>query len=181
VRYQVSQLILYTVFKTRWGYFGLAGNEQGLVRARLPIADKERAKAELLKVGLDGARYERGLFKDLQAKISAYFEGSYVDFHNDIHIFPPDGTTAFRRAVVEACRDVRYGRTISYGELAAKAGYSKAGRAVGGVMANNWWPLVIPCHRVICANGGIGGFSTIGGLKLKKRMLELERNVLEKM
>lgn len=177
----MAQVIRYTVFRTRWGYFGLAGSDEGLMRTRLPITNRELAKAELLKYGMDGARFEKGLFKGLQEQISAYFEGSYVDFHKDIHILAADGASKFRRAVLEACRDIRYGRTISYGSLAKKAGYPKAGRAAGTVMANNWLPLIIPCHRVICANGKLGGFSTIGGVRLKKRMLELEHSILKRV
>lgn len=168
------QVIRYTVFKTKWGYFGLAGNEQGLVRARLPIANREKAKSELLVGGLAEARFEKGLFKGLQEQITAYFEGSYVDFHKDIPIVAANGVTGFRQAVLDACRDIKYGQTINYGGLAEKAGYAGAGRAVGAVMANNRLPLIIPCHRVTCADGRIGGFSAIGGIKLKKRMLELE-------
>ena len=74
-----------------------------------------------------------------------------------------------------ACRDIRFGQTVSYGRLAEMAGKPGAARAVGRALAKNPLPLIIPCHRVICANGKIGGFSAPGGVTLKKRLLQLEQ------
>jgi methylated-DNA-[protein]-cysteine S-methyltransferase len=162
----------YTIFRTKWGYFGLAGSESGLLRTCLPLADPEKVKTRLL-IGLQAARCDKDLFQTAQERITAYFEGAYVNFDKDIPILL-DGFSRFARSVLTACRDVRFGRTISYGELAAKAGSPKAARAIGGVMARNPLPLIIPCHRVVRSDGKIGGFSAAGGVKLKKRMLELE-------
>jgi methylated-DNA-[protein]-cysteine S-methyltransferase len=167
----------YVIFKTGWGYFGLAGVEGKLLRSRLPIAGYERVKSCLLK-GLQNARYDKTFFKTLQEQISAYFEGSYIDFGKDIPIVL-DGLSGFARDVLTECRDVRFGETISYGGLAKRVGSQGAARAVGGVMANNPLPLIIPCHRVIYSNGEIGGFGAIGGVRLKKRMLKLEQQALK--
>jgi methylated-DNA-[protein]-cysteine S-methyltransferase len=82
--------------------------------------------------------------------------------------------SAFARSVLGACREIRFGQTMSYEGLARKAGKPKAVRAVGRVMARNPLPLIIPCHRVVHCDGKIGGFSAIGGVSLKKRMLEME-------
>jgi O-6-methylguanine DNA methyltransferase len=162
----------YTIFKTKWGYFGLAGSESGLLRTFLPVPDREKVKTRLL-TGLQAPQYDKGLFQTTQERITAYFEGAYVNFDKDIPILL-DGFTHFARSVLTACRHIRFGRTISYGQLAAKAGSPKAARAIGGVMAKNPLPLIIPCHRVVRSDGKIGGFSAAGGVKLKKRMLELE-------
>lgn len=78
----------------------------------------------------------------------------------------------FRRRVLDALRTVPFGRTLSYGELARRAGKPGAARAVGTAMAKNPIPLVIPCHRVLAAGGRIGGFSA--GLALKRALLSLE-------
>ena len=139
----------------------------------LPCGKREDVKYRLLK-SLGGGEFERGLYKDLQGRISAYFERGYVNFNKDIPIIL-DGFGPFGRRVLRACRNVRYGKTISYGGLAKKAGRPVAARAVGNVLARNPLPLIIPCHRVICADGGLGGFSAAGGLKVKKRLLELEK------
>jgi methylated-DNA-[protein]-cysteine S-methyltransferase len=180
-------IIKYTIFRTGWGFFGLFSTDNVLIRCRLPVKDKEKAKFELLghflvadgrhnhchKNRLVKIQYEKGLFKDLQQQITAYFEGEYVDFDKGIPI-NLEGKSEFARRVLRKLQDVKYGRTISYGELAKRVGRPGAARAVGMVMANNPLPLVIGCHRVICADGGLGGFSAAGGVKLKKKMLLLE-------
>ncbi|MCK4301404.1 MAG: MGMT family protein, partial [candidate division Zixibacteria bacterium] len=67
---------------------------------------------------------------------------------------------------------IPYGRTCTYGEIARAVGHPRASRAVGGANANNNLPLVIPCHRVVAANG-LGGYG--GGLAMKRRLLKIER------
>ena len=85
-----------------------------------------------------------------------------------------DGLTPFARNVLTALKDNgHYGTTLSYGELAALAGRPGAARAVGGVMRNNRWPLIIPCHRVVGADGSLTGFSG-SGLDMKAFLLRLE-------
>lgn len=166
----------YTIFKTKWGYFGLAGNDDGLVRSWLPAAGQEEVKSRVLREFPD-AKYDKTLFKKIQRQISAYFEGACVNFAPDIPIVL-EGLGLFARRVLTACRDIRFGETVSYGRLAEMAGKAGAARTVGNALAKNPLPLIIPCHRVTCANGKIGGFSATGGTKLKKRMLELEESAL---
>jgi methylated-DNA-[protein]-cysteine S-methyltransferase len=84
------------------------------------------------------------------------------------------GHTKFACDVVSACRRIPWGRTRSYGELAAQCGAAGAARAVGNVMASNRFPLVVPCHRVVAAGGRLGGFSAPQGLAMKRRLLEME-------
>lgn len=82
--------------------------------------------------------------------------------------------TPFQRQVVKACRAIKRGRSLSYGEVAAAAGSPGAARAVGQVMRTNRTPLIVPCHRVVAAGGKLGGFSAPQGLAMKRRLLELE-------
>lgn len=165
-------MVRYTVFSTKWGYFGLAGNEKGILRTVLPGEKKAAVERRLLE-GLEKTVYERGFLKEVQELVKAYFDGSYVDFGRDVTVVMEDGGK-FSRAVYGRLRDVTYGQTISYGRLAEQAGSSKAARAVGQVLARNCIPLIIPCHRVTCANGAAGGFSAYGGTRLKQKMLSLE-------
>src|SRR5690606_5237266 len=80
-----------------------------------------------------------------------------------------------------ACKAINIGKTITYGDLAARAGGApRAARAVGSVMAANQWPLLIGCHRVIRSDGIIGRFSGEGGSLTKKRMLQHEQVLISK-
>lgn len=86
--------------------------------------------------------------------------------------------TPFGKKVIDACRQIPWGETVTYGELAKQVGRPGAARAVGSVMARNRVPLVVPCHRVVPACGGLGGFSAPQGVSMKKRLLEMEREAL---
>lgn len=163
----------YVIFETQWGFFGLLGSEKGLLRSCLPVASRSAAKTDLL-VGISSAEYNPTCCMELQGAIIAYFKGQRVDFFRNVKICQ-DGKSQFGQDIMGACRKIGYGKTLSYGELAKAAGREKAVRAVGGALGRNRLPLIIPCHRVICANGKIGGFSAEGGVELKKRMLKLEQ------
>lgn len=82
--------------------------------------------------------------------------------------------TPFARRVIHRCRQIPFGTTVSYSELAAQVGSPKAARAVGNAMARNRFPLVVPCHRVVGARQTLGGFSAGPGVALKRRLLRLE-------
>jgi methylated-DNA-[protein]-cysteine S-methyltransferase len=101
-----------------------------------------------------------------------YLAGKEVDFSLPINW---ERLTPFARKVSQELLKTRCGEVISYAELARRAGNPKAARAVGRVMARNPFPLVVPCHRVIGANGSLTGFG--GGLKLKARLLALEQKM----
>lgn len=91
-------------------------------------------------------------------------------------ILDESGWSEFTRQVYAACRKIPIGQTVSYQQLAASVGRPKASRAVGGAMSRNRLLLIIPCHRVIAANGRLTGFSAPGGLRTKQRLLDLERS-----
>jgi O-6-methylguanine DNA methyltransferase len=84
--------------------------------------------------------------------------------------------TEFQRAVWDALRTIPYGEVRAYGEIAKAIDRPRASRAVGQALASNPVPIVIPCHRVVAATGGLTGFG--GGLPLKERLLHLERGGL---
>ncbi len=86
--------------------------------------------------------------------------------------FDWSGKTEFQKCVWRALRTIRRGRTKSYGEIARAIGKPKAVRAVGGACGANPIPVLVPCHRVLAANGKIGGFS--GGLHWKRNLLKRE-------
>ena len=106
----------------------------------------------------------------LAERLRSYFSGGRESF-GDVEL-DLDGFTPFQRTVVETLRSVSWGEVVTYGELAALAGYPNAQRAAGSVCAHNRFPLVIPCHRVVAANG-IGRYG-LSGVEYKRRLLELE-------
>jgi methylated-DNA-[protein]-cysteine S-methyltransferase len=102
----------------------------------------------------------------------AVLEGSNPDLRD----VPLDGAgiDELRRAVYAATREIPPGTTRSYGEVARAIGRPDAARDVGAALARNPCPIIVPCHRVVAANGALTGFSAPGGLETKRRMLELE-------
>ena len=80
----------------------------------------------------------------------------------------------FARKVIQQCRRIPAGSTMTYGELAAACGSPNAARAVGNAMATNRFPLIIPCHRVVGSGGNLGGFSAPQGIELKRQLLRRE-------
>ena len=111
------------------------------------------------------------LHHSLSERLAAHFTGerdAFADVELDL-----DGYTAFQLSVVETLRRVPWGEVVTYGELAALAGYPNAQRAAGSVCAHNRFPLVVPCHRVVAADG-IGRYGA-SGIEYKRRLLELER------
>jgi methylated-DNA-[protein]-cysteine S-methyltransferase len=107
---------------------------------------------------------------ELAARLRSYFSGARESFR-DVEL-DLDGYTAFQRAVVDTLRSVPWGEVVTYGELAALAGYPNAQRAAGSVCAHNRFPLLVPCHRVVAADG-IGRYGA-SGVEYKRRLLELE-------
>ncbi len=103
-------------------------------------------------------------------RVRAYFAGEPVSFA-DVEV-ELDWCTPFQRAVAEALRRVPYGEVVTYGELAALAGYRNAHRAAGTFCAGNRFPLFLPCHRVVAA-GALGRYGALG-VSYKRRLLELE-------
>ena len=117
----------------------------------------------------------RGLSREgLAERLRMYFAGAR-DVFTDVEL-DLDGATAFQRSVTHVLRAIPYGETVTYGELAALAGHPGAQRAVGTFCARNRFAIVVPCHRVVAADG-IGPYGSLGSA-YKRRLLELERAAL---
>ncbi|MFI1538594.1 methylated-DNA--[protein]-cysteine S-methyltransferase [Streptomyces anandii] len=117
----------------------------------------------------DGWRHDPGPFRAAEEQLGAYFAGELKEFDLPLST---DGTE-FRRRVWAALTDIPYGATATYGEIAARAGASRAAvRAVGGAIGANPLLVLRPCHRVIGADGSLTGYA--GGLERKIRLLGLE-------
>jgi methylated-DNA-[protein]-cysteine S-methyltransferase len=158
----------FTSFKTDSGWVGMLVSPAGIVKLTLPQATEQAALAEL-ELGQDAARVSFERFDEAVSRIRDYFRGKPVDFGDKLDL---SAGTEFQKKVWSSCRCIPYGQTRSYGWIAGQIGKPGASRAVGNALGKNPIPIIIPCHRVLAADGGIGGFS--GGLKVKKQLLKLE-------
>jgi O-6-methylguanine DNA methyltransferase len=141
-----------------------------------PFAERKATMESLQsQFQLDDLRAaSNGLGSALQRRLQAYAEGAHDDFLDVALDFGP--LTQFQERVINRCRRIPPGQTISYGELAEECGYPRAARAVGNCMRTNCIPLLVPCHRVVGAGGEVKGYSASDGVRMKLRLLELEKN-----
>ena len=160
--------LYYIVFNTPAGWMGILGSKDGLRRVTLPRRSPEGIPQQL-GVSPEQAVLSPQRFQDLMERLRAYFAGHKVDFPDRLDL---SGATAFQREVWEATRLIPYGETRSYTWVAEQIKKPKAVRAVGQALGRNPLPVIIPCHRVLASNGGLGGFS--GGLEMKRFLLHLE-------
>ena len=118
------------------------------------------------------SRPDDGPFREARKQLDAYFAGELREFTLELAPFAPNATL-FRQKVWRALRDIPYGQTTSYGELAARIGLPQAARAVGLANGRNPISIVIPCHRVIGKGGALVGYG--GGLERKQWLLAHEQ------
>jgi len=160
----------YATVETPIGWILLVGQEGSLTEVDCSNPTREAAAAS----APPGSAESVEAFGDLPERLRLYFEGKPVDFSHVPVSF--DGLGEFEERVLRETMKVPYGKLVSYGSLAAAAGSLRAARAAGNAMRRNPIPIVVPCHRVVYADGTIGGYS--GGLDLKRRLLALEGIVL---
>jgi len=164
----------YTVLDISVGSLILLVTPYGLARVIITSKKKIDAVATARKL-FPHATADPHLWVALQRQLIAYFNGKQVDFDIQTDL---TRVTDFQRRILTTCAKIRYGRQMTYGELASNAGYPGAARAVGNTMAKNPIPIVIPCHRVVGAHGHLGGFSAEQGIALKRWLLDMEQNAI---
>ena len=166
-------------FSTRLGAMAIAlenDRVSALVFGQRDVSQAERALGKVLQkiISGEGDNGRQPIIVDeLVERLQAFAEGQPTDF-SDLQI-DDDYATTFQRRVLQACRKIPWGETVTYGQLASRVGRPAAARAVGSVMAGNRVPLIVPCHRVVPASGGLGGFSAPQGVKMKRRLLDAEK------
>ncbi len=137
------------------------------------VLPRPRAREVHAQVARDwpGATRDPGTLPDVQGAIRDYFAGKAIQFQADLDMssLPP-----FSQLVLKACRRIPYGQTRTYGQLARQIGRPRAARAVGQALGRNPLPLLVPCHRVVQHDGGLGGFSSPAGPAQKAQLLQLE-------
>jgi O-6-methylguanine DNA methyltransferase len=153
------------------GSLRLASTEVGLAYVALPHASG-RGLSGFLRRALPEARVTEGFEPNRVAsrQICDYLEGKRCEFDLPLDL----RGTPFQLDVWRALREIPYGETRSYADIARVVGRPAATRAVGAANGANPLSLVVPCHRVVASGGGLGGYA--GGLDLKARLLAMERS-----
>jgi methylated-DNA-[protein]-cysteine S-methyltransferase len=160
----------YTTIDSPVGPLLLAATSQGLIRVAYQSEDHDRVLAAL------ASRISPRILRAPQRldaavlEIEEYFEGRRTEFDLPVDFSLSHG---FRQLVQQQLPQIGYGTTLSYGQVAAMVGNPKAIRAVGTACATNPLPIVVPCHRVVRADGSLGGYA--GGPEAKSTLLTLEQ------
>jgi methylated-DNA-[protein]-cysteine S-methyltransferase len=155
----------HVAFETALGMCGVRWSELGITEVLLPPARGPVARnSELGDVPASVAEAIAG--------IAALLSGERCDLRSVV--LDEHALDEFDQGVYAATREIGAGETASYGEIARAIGAPQEARAVGAALGRNPFPVVVPCHRVLAADGGLHGFSAPGGLRTKRRMLEIE-------
>ncbi|MFC1456872.1 methylated-DNA--[protein]-cysteine S-methyltransferase [Microvirga arabica] len=162
----------YTLFETAIGLCGLAWNERGVTGFQLPEDDPSSTRNRIAK-RFPGI-VETSPPSDIQriiADVTALLQGEA----RSLSAVPLDmnGVSDFDCRVYEVARSIPPGRVLTYGEVASRLGIDNA-RAVGQSLGRNPFAVIVPCHRVVAADGKLGGFSANGGASTKLRLLAIE-------
>ena len=144
------------------GPLTLAGRDGRLQHLRMVDQTYEPSRA--------GWERDDDAFGDVVAQLEDYFTGELTEFDLDLDLIGTD----FQRRVWQALLTIPYGETRSYGQIAVHIGSAGASRAVGLANGHNPIGIIVPCHRVIGANGSLTGYG--GGLERKRHLLEMEKN-----
>lgn len=163
------QTTVFTV--TDWGWIGLVASERGLRLLTLPRPTAAAAQAALREHYPDAlAAADNDLLRNAVMQVCAYLAGALRDFSVPLDL---RGHTAFALSVWAIASRISYGETRSYRWIAQQVGGgSGIYQAVGAALGSNPVPLIIPCHRVVGADGSLHGYA--GGLEMKRRLLALE-------
>jgi methylated-DNA-[protein]-cysteine S-methyltransferase len=164
---------LYTLLPSAFGTFSIVWQETDkrpkVHRVFLP--HEETPVENLVQMAfVDASPLSCPAIAELGERIQRFLEGEAVDF--DLEIVALERCSEFQRRVLLAEYRIPRGWVSTYGRIARNLGIPGGARAVGGALAHNPFPIIIPCHRAIRSNGGLGGFQ--GGQKMKRALLELE-------
>jgi methylated-DNA-[protein]-cysteine S-methyltransferase len=163
----------FTVFETPIGPCGIAWNARGITGLQLPEASAEATRARLRRrwAGAVESEPPPGVQRAID-RVLALLAGQPVDL-GDIPL-DLEAAPDFHRKVYAVARTIPPGQTMTYGEIAKKLGVPHESREVGQALGRNPVAIIVPCHRVLGADGKMGGFSANGGVATKRRILEIE-------
>lgn len=167
-----------SIYQGAVGFGIVAANETGLVAHHLPFGTGSAAEAlELAAVLHPQAAAESELTREAALLLSRYFAGETLSFQLPLEL---GGFTNFQQSVYRMVAGIPYGAVLSYLEVAVACGSPGGARAIGGAMARNPLPIMIPCHRVVATSGVMTGFTAPGGVASKRELLSMEGVVLDK-
>lgn len=178
---RTAEIIDYYSFSTRLGWMALAADGErlsGLTFGHDNAPGAIRLIGRVLTTAperMNNIANAPAMIRKVVERLKAFARGEPVEFL-DVRLCTAH-LTAFGEAVTQRCREIAWGDTLSYAELAAECGRPGAARAVGNVMRNNRFPPIVPCHRVLASGGGLGGYSAPQGLAMKQRLLAMEGHV----
>ena len=164
----------FTLFDTAIGACGIAWNVRGIVGVQLPERSPSETRARLQRRFPEAREaLPAGPVREAIEGVVALLRGEPCAL--DTVTLDMDGVPPFHRRVYEVARTIPPGTTVSYGEVAARLGEPGAARDVGQALGQNPFAIIVPCHRVLAANGKVGGFSARGGVRTKLRLISSER------
>jgi methylated-DNA-[protein]-cysteine S-methyltransferase len=164
----------FCLFETALGMCAIAWEETALSGVQLPEGGEAAVRSRMQRrFPLLEEAVAPGWAQAAIARIQALLAGAADDLA-DIPL-QMEAIPAFHRRVYEIARAIPPGRTLTYGEIAQRLGEPGAARAVGQALGRNPFAPVVPCHRVLAARSGAGGFSANGGVATKLRMLQIEK------
>jgi methylated-DNA-[protein]-cysteine S-methyltransferase len=162
----------YSLFTSAIGTGAVVAGAEGLLEVFPPFGETKETLLNQLAARYPSAAGESSLTRKAADLLAAYFAGVPVAFD-----LPIDrrGFTPFQWEVYTAVLAIPYGDVKSYSRVAAELGRPRAARGIGGAMARNPLPIIIPCHRVVGKSGGMTGYSAAGGVESKRWLLEMEQ------
>lgn len=170
-RYAVA--VARSLFETGLGFGGVVAGDEGLIEVFLPFdGETGEGVAAQIAARYPSASEESPLTRQAALLLAGYFAGEPVTFD-----LPIDrrGFTPFQWEVYEAVMAIPCGEVRSYSRIAAEIGKPRAARGIGGAMARNPLPIIIPCHRVVGKSGEMTGYSAAGGVVTKRWLLNMEK------
>ncbi len=168
----------HSFFETALGSGAVVASGEGLLEVFLPFGGVSREDvAAQVAAQYPLSAGENQITKNAAALLARYFAGEQVAFALAID---RQRFTPFQWAVYQRVMAIPYGEVRSYSQVAADIGNPRAARGIGGAMAHNPLPIVIPCHRVVGKSGGMTGYSGAGGVVSKQWLLEMEKRTIEK-
>lgn len=167
----------FALFPTALGHCGIAWGERGLTCVQLPEHDEAATRARMARRFPDCGDSDPPVHvQQAMDDIVALLEGNPPEPKDLTHlVLDMEGVPPFHQRVYAVTRRIPPGETLTYGEVARLLGEPGAARAVGQALGSNPFAPVVPCHRVLAAHSGSGGFSATGGVDTKLRMLLTER------